>query len=342
MQRCRRSSADKALYYVLWQWFAVRRIRRLFPSLPFDVVHHVTYVSVRYPSFMGTLDLPFWFGPVSGGEGVPLRLRAGFSAGQQWRERLRDISNALVPRDPLLRRTFRQAEKILVTRDTLALVPRRWRYKSIVQLAIGLSEHNLASTKDKRKSSAPRLRLLYVGRLLEWKGLDIALRAVTQVKQSHPDISFTIVGAGPAKARLTGLSRELGLENVVRWINWQPQRALLEHYRTADMLLFPSLRDSGGMVVLEALAQGVPVLCTDLGGPGVIVNATCGHAIATAERDPDQLAGDMARALLEIVTVPHRLESLSDGARIRAREFQFQDLVQSLYSSASTRLTRQA
>ena len=331
IQHWRSCPGGKTLYYILWQWFAVRQIRQLFSTLPFDVVHHITYVSARYPSFMAALGIPFWFGPVSGGEVVPPLLRAGFSAGQKRREWLRDISNFLVALDPLMRRTFRQAERILVTRDTLALVPRRWRHKSTVHLAIGLSNPDITATSCQAKHSAHDFRLLYAGRLLEWKGVDIALRAVAQVRQSHPHIRFTIVGDGPAKDRLAALTRELGLEDIVSWFGWLPQRAVLEHYRTADVLLFPSLRDSGGMVVLEALADGVPVLCTDLGGPGIIVNPTCGRAIATAGRNLEQLACDLASALLEIVTVPNMLESLSYGAKVRAREFNFQDLVRSVY-----------
>ncbi|MFZ0794794.1 MAG: glycosyltransferase [Candidatus Korobacteraceae bacterium] len=343
IQHCRSCPGGKAFYYVLWQWFVVRRVRQLFPTLPFDVVHHVTYVSVRYPSFMGSLGIPFWFGPVSGGEVVPPLLRHGFSLAHKRRDRLRDLSNFLVALDPLLRRTFRQAERILVTRDTLPLVPRRWRHKTTVHLAIGLSEPDFAGANFQMKPSAHDLRVLYAGRLLEWKGVDIALRAIAQVMQSHAGIRFTIVGDGPAKGKLAELSRELGLEGVVRWVGWLPQWGLVEHYATADVLLFPSLRDSGGMVVLEALAHGLPVLCTDLGGPGIIVNRTCGRAITTAGRNPEQFTCDLAGTLLEMVTVPSLLESLSYGARVRAREFNFQGLVQSIYPSPSARpLARQA
>jgi hypothetical protein len=63
VQRWRAGLRAKAAYYVLWQWFAARHIRRLFPSPPFDVVHHITYVSARYPSFMGSLGT-YRFGSV--------------------------------------------------------------------------------------------------------------------------------------------------------------------------------------------------------------------------------------------------------------------------------------
>ena len=341
-QHCRKFPVGKALYYILWQWFAVWHIRRIFPELPFDVVQHVTYVSARFPSFMGSLGIPFCFGPVSGGECVPASLRAGFSFGERWRERLRDLSNRLIPFDPLMRRTFQQANHIVMTRDTFPLVPRRWRHKAQIQLAIGLQRSGSARIFSMTARSSHELSLLYIGRLLDWKGVDIALRALRRLKSVRPDIRFTIVGRGPARERLVRLSNTLGLEKNVRWVNWMPQQALARYYRASDLLLFPSLRDSGGMVVLEALAEGLPVVCTDLGGPGIIVNETCGRAIRAAGRNPDQLTDDIANAVQEIITVPHMLQSLSYGARVRAQEFNFSHLVQALYPAAQAGMVRHA
>jgi len=343
VQHCRRYPGGKPLYYVLWQYFVVRHLRRMFPSLPFDVMQHVTYVSARFPSFLGSLGLPFLFGPVSGGESVPPPLRSGFSIRQRARERLRDLSNWLVSFDPLMCRTFRQAERILVTRDTFPLVRRCWRPRAAIRLAIALADPVPERTGPKRRRHPSDLHLLYVGRLLEWKGLAIALHAVSRLRQSHPETRFTIVGQGPAKPKLVELTRKLDLERTVRWLDWLPQRALAEHYREADLLLYPSLRDSGGMVVLEALSHGLPVVCTDLGGPGIIVNSTCGRAVATSSRTPDLLAEDIAAALHEIASVPNRLESLSYGATVRARNFSLQKLVQSVYPSPrSDHLIREA
>ena len=342
VQRCRRFPGCKALYYILWQWFAVQHIRRMFPSLPFDVVQHVTYVSARFPSFMGSLGIPFCFGPVSGGECVPGSLRTRFSFRERCRERLRDLSNVLVPFDPLMRRTFQQADRIVTTRDTLPLVPQRWRHKTQVQLAVGLQRHGGVRVSRIATRNSRDLSLLYVGRLLDWKGVNIALKAVWRLQRVRPGIRFTIVGRGPARKRLVQLSNALGLHKNVRWVSWMPQQALARYYRAADLLLFPSLRDSGGMVVLEAMAEGLPVLCTDLGGPGVIVNATCGRAIRTAGRTPEQLGDDLANAIQEIITVPHLLESLSYGARVRAHEFNFSNLVQALYPPGQARMVRQA
>lgn len=330
IQRVRRCPGGKPIYYVLWQWFAARVVGQRFRPLPFDVVQHVTYVSARFPSFMGSLGIPFYFGPVSGGEAVPPALRAGFPAGGRLREMLRDLSNRLVSLDPLMRSTFRQASRILVTRDTLGVLPRSVRHKAAERLAIGLPPPSLPEPCRQ----VPRhsdFRVLYVGRLLDWKGIGIALQAIRLARQVRSDIRFTVVGDGPAKAHLARLCRDLQLDDKVEWAGWVAQTQLSNYYLDTDLLLFPSLRDSGGMVVLEALAHGVPVISTDLGGPGLIVNSSCGRAVGTRGRTPEQLAHAMADALLEIVAARELQESLSRGARIRAAEFVFENLVRSVY-----------
>ena len=330
VQTCRKG-IGKILYYVLWQWRAVRHIRKHFPALPFDVVQHVTYASGRYPSFMASLGIPFYFGPVSGGETVPRGMRSSFSIAQRCRERLRDLSNFIVPRDPVMRWVFQRADKLLVTRDTLSLVPPRWRDKCHAQLAIGLTSEYLNHVDARTPPSGDCYRLLYVGRLLEWKGIDLALQAVGQLKQLQPGICFTVVGDGPASTRLRKLAEELGLSEIVEWVPWVPHNRVQEYYRAADVFLFPSLRDSGGMAVLEAMAHGLPVVCTDLGGPGAIVNQYCGRVVSTARKSRDQLVSGIVEALREIATTPALHDSLAAGASTRARQFKFENLVTSLH-----------
>jgi glycosyltransferase involved in cell wall biosynthesis len=228
-------------------------------------------------------------------------------------------------------RTLRQAERILATPDTITLLPLQSHHKTSVQLGIGLpSSHNRTHSLPLKRER--EFRLLYAGRLLEWKGIDIALLALKEIRRTLSQIRLIIVGDGPAKLELERLTRVLGLEDIVVWTGWQPHNTLDQYYHASDLLIFPSLRDSGGMVVLEALAHGLPVVCTDLGGPGMIVDATCGRVLSTAGLRRAQLAGEFAAALRELFSSPALLESLSRGAAVRAQQFTFADLVRSVYA----------
>ncbi len=315
----KRGARGVRLYYLLWQWGAYRYAREIHARERFDRVHHVTFVSVRQPSFMGRLGAPFVFGPVAGGESAPWRLRLGCG----WRglalDALRDAANALVRIDPLMVATFRTAERIYVTSEqTRALIPRRFRHKAEVELAIGWDGESAASPATGGDNPTGPLRALCVGRLLYWKGLHLGLAAFRRLLDSHADARLTIVGDGAGEARLKRLAARLGIAGNVEWVPWLARDELLALYARHDVLLYPSLHDSGAMVVLEALAAGVPAICLDLGGPGAVVDESCGRVIATEGRGADEVVAALGNALSEVASDGALRSRLAVGAAKRA------------------------
>ena len=309
------------LYYLLWQWLAYRHAKLLHNRDPFDRVHHVTFASIRQPSFMGGLGVPFIFGPVAGGECIPPKLLSSFGWAERVYERSREALTHLAMWDPLVRRTLRQAESIYVTsRETARLVPTRHQSKTRTRLAVGLG----AWEKQRDVIGVHRnagFHVLYVGNLLKLKGLHLALRAFAKVFQGRPETSFTIVGSGPARNSLVQLVSKLSLGEQVRWAGQLDRDELWPIYRVHDALLFPSMRDSGGMAVLEALAHGVPVVCLKLAGPGTIVDNSCGIAVPAGDREETEVVQSLADALCKLAddeTLRHRL---ARGATDRVQTF---------------------
>ncbi|MFZ0704122.1 MAG: glycosyltransferase family 4 protein [Candidatus Korobacteraceae bacterium] len=324
------------LYYFLWQALAFRAARRLNRAHHFDRVHHVSFVSLRAPSFMGWLGIPFYFGPLSGGECVPQDLRRGMTRRARAFEFARDCANWLTRFDPLMRSALRQAARIYVTsRDSLNLIPRKYHYKCEVHLAVGITRQQLGFSRRKQVDARRELRCLYTGRLLEWKGLHLAILAMHRLQAHDAPVRLTIIGDGPAKAALLSLASRLGVANRITWHSWLPHTELQSRLHQHDVFVFPSLRDSGGMAVIEALAHGLPVVCTDLGGPGEIVSNQCGRVIATTNRSAGDIANSLAAHLRELAENPGLRQSLSIGARRRAWEFEFRRLVEAIYQAPS-------
>jgi glycosyltransferase involved in cell wall biosynthesis len=110
-----------------------------------------------------------------------------------------------------------------------------------------------------------------------------------------------------------------------------PQTKLFELYASHNLLIYPSLHDSSGNVVLEALSRGMPVLCLDLGGPRDIVTPASGIVVRTAGRNTDQVAAAMADEMVQLFADPSRLLALSAGAVARASEFLLPGRVARLY-----------
>lgn len=324
------------LYYLLWQIGAYKFAKRLHGRERFELVQHITFVSHRQPSFMGGLGIPFIFGPVGGGETMPKQLRQSLRLRAQISEAVRDAGNRFIRFDPLMRRTYSQAQIIAcATRETLLSIPLRFRDKCIVQRAIGIDAPVLMDSPNGGDESFAQL--LFVGRMLYWKGLHLALRAISRIKGQIPKLRLRVIGEGNDRDWLQCIAREANVEDRVEWVARVPFSEMNEEYRKSAALVFPSLHDSGGMVVLEAFAAGLPVICLDLGGPGSMVDSICGVSVKTGRRSESEIVEDLAAVMSRLCSDIEGRSKLARGALKRASEMSWDAAVESLYSDPSLR-----
>ncbi len=129
-----------------------------------------------------------------------------------------------------------------------------------------------------------KLELIFVGGLVPRKACDLALRAAAPLLRS--DLArFTVIGDGPERARLEQLARALGIEKAVSFCGWLSHAEVLTRLRSADVFVFPSLRDNGAGVVFEALGSGAVPVVVDFGGPGDIVHPEVGYKVPLTSED---------------------------------------------------------
>jgi glycosyltransferase involved in cell wall biosynthesis len=323
-------------YNLLWQWEALRIAQSLHREAPFALVHHLTWAGVRAPTFLGALGVPLIIGPVGGGETSPGKLRNRFPLRGRVLERLRDLSNATIELNPIVRRGLRNAEVIFArTAETKNLLSPSLRAKTYVQMELGVTQAQIGSPREIRK--IPR-KLLYAGRLLYWKGVHIAIEAMSRLVPQMPDAHLTIVGNGPEETRLKSEIARRNLEANITLVSWMPQERFLGLYDTHDVFVFPSLHDSAGWVVLEALCRGLPVTCLNLGGPKEIVTPASGIIVDTTGLDTSGVAAKLADELRALLADPERLAALSAGAIVRAGDFLLRNQVERLYGQAKEHL----
>lgn len=304
------------VYYALWQFFCVATARKAAADHRVDIVWHLTFGVVRWASFLWRLKIPFVFGPLGGGETAPLRMRGEYPWGGYLRDMLRDILNTVSRLDPTLRSSFTNADLILVkTPQSGALVPRRLQHKVRVFLEVGVQR--LAA----RKERAPQGRILYAGGFIYLKGITLAIRAFAEFIRCGGTGRFTLVGQGPEEERGRALTKALSIDHLVDWVSWVEQRELSQIYGTHDLFLFPSLHDSSGNVVVEALSHGLPVVCFDLGGPGQIVTNDCGAVVPTSNLSTSTAVRSLAQAMGHLLEDHNEYRRLSAGAQLRAADF---------------------
>jgi glycosyltransferase involved in cell wall biosynthesis len=319
-------------YNLLWQKAALRVARALHREVGFDAVHHLTWAGFRVPTFLGSLGPPLILGPLGGGETSPLSLRDEFPLRGKILERLRDLNNATVTINPWIRRELIHAAVIFAsTSDTQSLLSRSVKDKTFVFTPLWITKP--PSLAPHRGRQGPP-RLLCAARLYYWKGIHIAIGAFAQLLGQCPEARFTIVGTGPEESRLRAEAARHGVTDRIDFIPWLPQQQLFDLYESHDLFVFPSLHDSAGFVVLEAMSRGLPVVCLDLGGPKDTVTPDSGVIVKTAGLTTAQVTSRLATELIDLIASPTKLAALSAGAISRANDFLLPNRVAQLYREA--------
>lgn len=313
------NSLTAQLLYQFWQIALLSFVRRLHTKERFDLAHHVSYGVFRQPSLIGHAGIPLVFGPVGGGEDAPWELKRSLGRAERLRELLRSLLNRFARIDPLLRWGLQGCALILAkTGDTARALPAGFAARTQVALEIGTLPR--AGVGPRQAPAGRPLRLLYAGRLLGWKGIHLGLAAVARARARGIALELHVVGSGPYETQLHRLAGRLDLGDAVHWFASMPQHELFDKYRDMDAVLFPSLHDSSGNVVVEALSFALPVICLDLGGPADIVTDASGCVVRTAGLDETGVVMAMAAAIERLASDRAGYERLSAGALARSSE----------------------
>jgi glycosyltransferase involved in cell wall biosynthesis len=288
------------LHYLLWRHAAVAAAKRLMDTEAIDIVHHVSWSSISAPPLLWRTGKPFVWGPIGGGQVLPWRFLTTVGRTAVL-ELLRNLRIGIMPWTPSLRRTVARADLLLAAnRESTNLLRRAGAGDVELLPDIGI-EATLLKPPSAKRAAGPKLTVLFAGRLVRWKGLTICLRVAKAVRTQ--DVRFLIAGSGRSQwaERYT---RRLDLKDRVVFLGRLSWQEMQQHFAEADLLMFPSLRDTFGTVNFEALAKGCPVICLNHHGVGshlpdavaIKVPATTPKAAVHAMAlHIDSLASDRAR-----------------------------------------------
>ncbi|MBV6632338.1 MAG: glycosyltransferase family 4 protein [Alphaproteobacteria bacterium] len=276
----------------------------------FDLVHQIGPLAMRYPCPATGLGKPYILGPLAGSLTTP----PGFTQDgpiDAWYARLRAVDHLRLKHDPWLRRSYREAAHIMGAGTYVQEALDDIGIKSFsVESEIGIP--NLAPLTPRRRE--PKT-LLHIGRGVRTKGLRDAIRCLARLHERFPDLTLISAGKGPEIDRCKAEAERLGVSAKIQFLGQVAKAETEALYQDADIFLFPSFREPSGNVVFEAMRHGLPVVTTDRGGPGHVVDNRSGIKVKAI--DPEQLAGDLAREVSQLLLDPKRYAALVDGARDR-------------------------
>ncbi len=218
--------------------------------------------------------------------------------------------------------TGRQMERFVLNRALHIIAISPYVKKSVQPMTQGMISVIFNPVEPKfftvQKDEHPN-RILFVGGIEERKGLDVLIRALARIKMDIPDIELHIVG-GIRKVvyhhSILGLIRSHNLEKNVVFCGQLPDSALLHEYREAAVFVLPSYEESQGIVILEAMATGTPVVATRAGGiPDMIQDGINGILVECG----DDRA--MAAGIISLLQDSTRRRTLEEAGRENAQQF---------------------
>lgn len=271
-----------ALIYPQFERLIWRRFGADIRAGRYDIVHRVTPLSPTISSPLAAkcarAGVPFVLGPLNGGVPWPREFDAARRQEKEWLSYIRSAYKAL----PGRKRSLAHASAILAgSRHTASEMPAAMQGKTIY-----LPENAIDPARFS-KCAAPEqdgpLRGVFVGRMVPYKGPDMLLDAAAPLLQAGR-MRLDLVGDGPMLPDLRARADALGVAGAVTFHGWLPHAAVQDVLAAGALLTFPSIREFGGGVVLEAMALGLPTLIVDYAGPAELVTPDTGWTVPLGDR----------------------------------------------------------
>lgn len=276
----------------------------------YDIVHRVTPLSPTISSSMAAkckkAGVPFVLGPLNGGVPWP----KGFEA-----ERLREREILSYVRGaykilPNRNKAINAASAILVgSRHTESEMPKTVHNKCIYIPENAVNPDRFSEIA--RYESGP-LRACFVGRMVAYKGPDMLLEAAAPLLRDGL-MTLDMIGDGPLLDGLKVQAASYGIEDAVNFHGWVAHDDVQNIMKECALFAFPSIREFGGGVVLEAMALGIVPLVVDYAGPGELVKDGLGFKLPLGSRS--EIIGAFRQELQRIATEPDALPKVGTAAR---------------------------
>ncbi|MDA7423248.1 glycosyltransferase family 4 protein [Thalassococcus lentus] len=306
--------AINALSYPWFERLVWRQFGNAIRAGEYDVVHRITPLSPTISSSLAgkcaSAGVPFVLGPLNGGVPWPKGFEAERQAEKEWLSYVRSAYKVLPGRTA----TLRNASAVLVgSRHTESEVPSQFRDRCIF-----IPENGIDPSRFNRVAQPEDgpLRAAFVGRLVPYKGADMLFQAAAPLLRDGR-MQLDMIGDGPMMPELTALARSLEIEHSVTFHGWKAHEEVQDILCRSHILSFPSIREFGGGVVLEAMALGVVPLIVDYAGPGELVVPGTGLKVPCGTRS--EIIEAFAAKLESLMNDPSGLPAMATAARDRVQ-----------------------
>jgi glycosyltransferase involved in cell wall biosynthesis len=304
----------QAMYYptyLAFEWEAWKQLKTKIKAGEYDIIHRITPMSPTLPSPLSKWSkIPFIIGPLNGGLEWPRGFEKELNEEKEWLTKIRNIYKYL----PYSKETYKSSSKILTSfKHTYQQIPTKYQTKTVDIPEVGIDPdiffpRNTPQINTKKK-------VLFVGRLVPYKMPEVVIQAFinSDILKEH---DLIILGDGPLRSYLEAKVEQNNCSDIISFVGWKTQKEVSEYMRNCEIFAFPSIRELGAGVVVEAMACGMASIVIDYGAPGKLVGDDCGIVIELSNREKLQL--DFQHGLEKLVNL-NGLQILRDNAAKKSK-----------------------
>lgn len=301
--------------YLAFEYEVFKLFRSQLEGGYFDIVHRITPMSPTLPSLIASRipNVPFVLGPLNGGLRWPKEFREELRKEREWLAILRESHKFL----PYHASTFKNSAAILAGfRHTIERLPIQNEENVINFPEVGFDPELFKFAE--RPSVAGPLTILSAGRLVPYKLPDTIIHAYVNTPSLHTH-RLVVAGDGPMRADLEAVVNRAGLSEQVTFTGNVTQNEVGRLMQQAHVFAFPSIRELGAGVLVEAMATGLACVVVNYGAPGALVDNHRGVVLPLGNKEA--IIAGLGTSLARLVSDPSKVLQL--GREASRHVFQF-------------------
>lgn len=320
-------------YYRNWHKEAFILAQKLHNEVNFDICHQLTMVGFREPGYLWKLPTPFVWGPVGGMGYFPFKFLSVLDTRSQIYYLCYNFLNYIHMK--FLTRPKLASKKsgdglIIATSENRKFIAKYWGQKKTTLLS-EVGTPPTSSSCPKKRGCSENLEIVWTGLHIPRKALNIGLFALSELPQTL-NWHLTVVGSGQMTMSWVKLAEKLGISKRITFAGSVSRNVVLSIMQKGHLMLITSLRDLTSTVTIEALSQGLPIICLNHCGFADVVNNSCG--IKVSVKSPSKTIKEISSALQILATDEKLRIQLSNGAITMSKHYDWSrkiELVNKIY-----------
>ncbi len=320
-----------------WNKNAMPVVRALCSLHHIQIIHQITPIEFRSIGNYGLIPgIKYICGPLAGGQAVPRFMMSYLKSTARALEYIRNFVNWLFLKKIKSNNLLNQCDCLLFANQETSqyLGIKNINCPTYVYSDIGINHNLIRDAKNTQINTATTRKLLVAGRLIPIKGLDFLLD-VLETLPHDLNYSCRIVGGGPLQKHLNKRCQSSSLRGKVEIVGPIPYKQMQTEYAWADALVFPSFREASGTVIIEAMANGIPVITANRCGAPLLLNSDSGWLYdgTTSSQCKDALR----QAIITCLSTPELTLLKGQNALLQAKQHTWEKKFQ-FYSSIYQKL----